>query len=86
MKPSSARSHAARTSRSATCVSPVTKVVSTSWQDPARMRSEVRLRVVTGESAPDRIAEARATGHAIAFKPMSPVRLRAILDHLVHSQ
>ena len=41
---------------------------------------------VTGESAPDRIAEARATGHPVAFKPTSPVRLRAILEHLVHSQ
>lgn len=38
---------------------------------------------VTGESSPDRITEARATGHAIAFKPIAPAKLRAILEHLL---
>ena len=38
---------------------------------------------VTGESAPERVAEARATGYPIAFKPTAPVRLRAILEHLL---
>ena len=41
---------------------------------------------VTGESAPERIAEARATGYPVAFKPTTPVRLRAILEHLVHRE
>lgn len=40
---------------------------------------------VTGESAPERIAKARATGYPIAFKPTTPAKLRAILEHLVHS-
>ena len=55
----------------------------------ARLRGEcgsaVACAFVTGESAPERVAEARATGHPIAFKPTTPVRLRAILEHLVHS-
>jgi hypothetical protein len=54
----------------------------------ARLRGEcgsaVAFAFVTGESAPERVAEARATGHPIAFKPTTPVRLRAILEHLVH--
>ena len=41
---------------------------------------------VTGESAPERIAEARAAGYPIAFKPTTPAKLRAILEHLVHSE
>jgi len=41
---------------------------------------------VTGESAPEGIAEARATGHPIAFKPTTPAKLRALLEHLVHRQ
>ena len=56
----------------------------------ARLRREcdsaVACAFVTGESSPERIAEARATGHPIAFKPTTPVRLRAILEHLVHHE
>jgi signal transduction histidine kinase len=36
---------------------------------------------VTGESSPDMIAKARATGHPIVFKPTHPGKLRAILEH-----
>jgi len=56
----------------------------------ARLRGEcgsaVACAFVTGESAPERVAEARAAGHPIAFKPTTPARLRAILEHLVHSE
>jgi signal transduction histidine kinase/CheY-like chemotaxis protein len=38
---------------------------------------------ITGESTPEVLARARATGRAVAFKPMTPGRLRAILEHLV---
>ena len=48
--------------------------------------SGVAYAFVTGESAPERIAEARATGHPIAFKPTTPGKLRAILEHLVQSR
>jgi CheY-like chemotaxis protein/anti-sigma regulatory factor (Ser/Thr protein kinase) len=40
---------------------------------------------VTGESAPERISEARARGHPIAFKPTKPAKLRALMEHLLHS-
>ena len=46
--------------------------------------SGVSCAFVTGESAPERIAEARATKYPIIFKPLTPARLRAILEHLVH--
>ena len=39
---------------------------------------------VTGESAPERVAVARTAGYPIIFKPVTPARLRAILEHLVH--
>jgi signal transduction histidine kinase/CheY-like chemotaxis protein len=38
---------------------------------------------VTGESSPEYLAQARASGHPIAFKPTTPARLRAMLEHLV---
>jgi signal transduction histidine kinase/CheY-like chemotaxis protein len=40
---------------------------------------------ITGESAPERISEARAVGHPIAFKPTKPAKLRALIEHLLHS-
>ena len=55
-----------------------------------RLRREcgagVACAFVTGESAPERIAEARAAGHPIAFKPTTPSKLRAILEHLVQGE
>lgn len=38
---------------------------------------------LTGEPAPERIAAARATGHPVAFKPMSPAKLRALIEHML---
>ena len=40
---------------------------------------------ITGESAPERISEARAAGHPIAFKPTKPAKLRALIEHLLRS-
>ena len=40
---------------------------------------------VTGESGPEVIAEARRTGHLLLFKPTSPAKLRATIEHLVRS-
>jgi signal transduction histidine kinase/methylmalonyl-CoA mutase cobalamin-binding subunit len=45
---------------------------------------QVACAFITGESAPDRIAQARATGHPLAFKPTTPGKLRALIEHLVH--
>jgi CheY-like chemotaxis protein/anti-sigma regulatory factor (Ser/Thr protein kinase) len=54
-----------------------------------RLRREcgpgVACAFVTGESASERIAEARAAGHPIAFKPTTPGKLRALVEHLVDS-
>jgi len=56
----------------------------------ARLRREcgpaVACAFVTGESAPERLAAARSTGESIIFKPVTPVRLRAILEHLANSR
>jgi CheY-like chemotaxis protein len=41
---------------------------------------------ITGESALERIAEARNTGDPIAFKPTRPAKLRALIEHLLHAQ
>jgi signal transduction histidine kinase len=41
---------------------------------------------VTGESAPERIAEARASGDPIAFKPTKPAKLRALIEHLLYTR
>jgi signal transduction histidine kinase len=38
---------------------------------------------VTGESGPESIAQARAAGHPIAVKPLTPGKLRALVEHLV---
>jgi signal transduction histidine kinase/CheY-like chemotaxis protein len=40
---------------------------------------------ITGESALDRISEAQAAGHPIAFKPTKPAKLRALIEHLLHT-
>jgi CheY-like chemotaxis protein len=37
---------------------------------------------VTAEASPEHLAKARATGHPIAFKPTTPGKLRALLEHL----
>ena len=48
--------------------------------------SGVACAFVTGEMAPERIAEARATGDPIAFKPTTPGKLRALLEYLVRTE
>ena len=53
----------------------------------ARLRGEcgptLACAFVTGESAPERLADARATGCRIAFKPTTAAKLRALLEYLV---
>lgn len=45
--------------------------------------SAVACAFVTGETAPERIAQARATGFPITSKPTTPGKLRALLEYLV---
>jgi len=49
-------------------------------------RSDFACAFVTGESSPERLAQARATGHPIAFKPTTPGKLRAIVEHLLDAR
>jgi DNA-binding response OmpR family regulator len=48
--------------------------------------SGVAYAFVTGEMALERLAEARATGHPIAFKPTTPGKLRALLEYLARRE
>ena len=47
---------------------------------------ELLCAFITGESAPERILQARASGYPIAFKPTQPGKLRALIEHLLHSR
>ncbi|MFO1303134.1 MAG: ATP-binding protein [Burkholderiales bacterium] len=38
---------------------------------------------VTAESSPERLAAARATGRPVASKPLSPAKLRALIEHML---
>ena len=42
-----------------------------------------RALFITGESARERIPEAQAVGHPIAFKPTKQAKLRALIEHLL---
>jgi signal transduction histidine kinase len=46
-------------------------------------RSAISCAFVTGESSPEYLAQAQQAGDPIAFKPMTPGKLRAMLEHLV---
>jgi CheY-like chemotaxis protein/anti-sigma regulatory factor (Ser/Thr protein kinase) len=49
----------------------------------AAMGREIPAVLITGDTAPDRIQEARAAGLLLLTKPVAPVRLRAALVHLL---
>jgi CheY-like chemotaxis protein len=52
----------------------------------SRLHGEhIRCAFVTGESSLELIARARATGLPILFKPTTPGKLRAMLEHLAHA-
>lgn len=42
--------------------------------------------LITGDTAPNRLQEAHASGYQILHKPVSPAKLRALLSYLVQSQ
>lgn len=41
--------------------------------------------IITGDTAPERIREAHAAGHALLHKPVQAAKLRALLTHLTRS-
>lgn len=42
--------------------------------------------LITGDTAPDRLQEARASGFEIMHKPLQPAKLRALLSHLLRKR
>ncbi len=45
----------------------------------AEFGSEIPALIVTGDTAPERLREAKASGHPLMHKPLQPARLRAFL-------
>lgn len=48
-----------------------------------RVSSDVPGIILTGDTAPDRIREAKASGHILLHKPLDPEELRRILQDLL---
>jgi CheY-like chemotaxis protein len=42
--------------------------------------------LISGDTAPERLREARESGHRLLHKPVSPMKLRAMLSELLRSQ
>ena len=49
----------------------------------AAVGSQVAGILITGDTAPDRLREAEASGYQLQHKPVRPAKLRALLTHLV---
>jgi signal transduction histidine kinase/ActR/RegA family two-component response regulator len=53
----------------------------------ARLRAaasrEIPAALITGDTAPERLREARQAGHALLHKPVHPAKLRALLEQLL---
>jgi CheY-like chemotaxis protein/anti-sigma regulatory factor (Ser/Thr protein kinase) len=56
----------------------------------ARLRAangaEIPAALVTGDTAPERLREARQAGYPLLHKPLQPARLRALLEQLLASR
>ena len=48
----------------------------------AQCGRRIPAHIVTGDTAPERLREAKAGGHQLAHKPVSPATLRAFLGHV----
>jgi CheY-like chemotaxis protein len=49
----------------------------------ARLGAEIPAVVITGDTSPERLAKIQASGLALLSKPVSPMRLRALLNRLL---
>lgn len=49
------------------------------------LNKEVPGLLITGDTAPERLQEAYASGYGILHKPVPPARLRALLGHLIRT-
>jgi signal transduction histidine kinase/CheY-like chemotaxis protein len=47
---------------------------------------DIPAAIVTGDTAPERLAEAQASGHLLLHKPLRPAKLRVLLQNLRHSR
>jgi CheY-like chemotaxis protein len=45
-------------------------------------RVDIPAAIVTGDTAPERLAEAQASGHLLLHKPLRPAKLRVLLQNL----
>ena len=51
----------------------------------ALLKKEVPGFLITGDTAPERLQEAYASGYQILHKPVPPARLRALLGHIIRT-
>ena len=49
----------------------------------ATLGCRVPVLVITGDTAPDRLREAQASGYPLLHKPVQPAKLRSIMRHLI---
>ena len=48
----------------------------------AACATDVPAVLISGDTAPERLREAKASGYRLLHKPVQPARLRAVLSHL----
>jgi CheY-like chemotaxis protein len=48
-----------------------------------RVGADLPAALITGDTAPERLREAKESGIPLLHKPVQPARLRALLEHLV---
>lgn len=48
----------------------------------AHFQRDIPAAIVTGDTAPERLAEAQASGHVLLHKPLRPAKLRVLLQNL----
>lgn len=48
----------------------------------ARYGSDIPAIVITGDTAPERLREAQASGYRLLHKPLAPAKLRSLLNHI----
>lgn len=51
-----------------------------------RYQSDIASVLITGDTAPDRLQETRASGYQLLHKPVRPARLRALMSHLLRAR
>jgi len=51
----------------------------------AALGADIPAFLISGDTAPERLREARASGHHLLHKPVRPMRLRAMVSQLLQS-